>query len=362
MGFWDKLLGKEKRDYGGINDVEEINLETSSELSEELKKRVKGLLESGKNKKEIIDSLLSLGYSKKEINKLIISITKISKAEDLYPLTGQAFEDFLEKLFNYLGYLSIKTKTSGDQGGDLVLEKGKDKIVVQAKNFCDNLVSNKAIQEVFASKSYYNCNKAMVVTTSRFTKSAKELAEKNDIELWDKYKLTNIIKDTNFIWFPKETHLRKGERIKISGKYVENPPFSIKLKRIKQIGNVVNTNQITGHRSNVGELVKIGFEIKNISKEDWSVGSENSFLIDKSNKQHHSLKIGMSDDKEIYFIPYEHHDIYSDCILNFYLLFHKKALLNGVKRFVINICYTTPESYHRGSYKTENKIFKIGMD
>ncbi|MBW2990102.1 restriction endonuclease [Candidatus Woesearchaeota archaeon] len=362
MGFLKKLFGEEPSNEESYDeDVQEVDLEPTSEISEELKERIKKLLESGKDQKEIKKSLLGLGYSEKEVEKLITSLTKISKAEDLYSLSGQAFEHFLADLFTHLGYPSVKTKTTGDQGGDLVIKKGEDRIVVQAKNFSGNLVGNKAIQEVFTSKSYYDCNKAMVVTTSRFTRAAIELAEKNKIELWDKNKLTEIIDKTKFVWFPEEKHLRQGERLKISGISVENHPFAIKLRKIKQIGNVVSTNHMSGHQTKIGELVKVGFEIKNISDKDWAVGSQNAFLVDKSNKQHQAVKLGMEDDKEVYFVPYDYHEVYSGCSLRFNLLFHKKALLGGVKKFVINISYTTPEAYHGGTYETKNKIFKIEM-
>lgn len=37
-----------------------------------------------------------------------------------------------------------------------------------------------------ASKGYYNCDKAMVVTNSFFTNQAKTLASRNKVELWDR--------------------------------------------------------------------------------------------------------------------------------------------------------------------------------
>ena len=37
-----------------------------------------------------------------------------------------------------------------------------------------------------ASKGFYDSEKAMVITNSSFTKQAKELAKRNQVELWDR--------------------------------------------------------------------------------------------------------------------------------------------------------------------------------
>jgi restriction system protein len=109
---------------------------------------------------------------------------------------GGEFEDFLKKLFEALKYTVVQTKISGDQGADLVLLKDNIKTAVQAKKYTGN-VSNSAIQEVVAAKAHYLCEKAIVVTTGEFTKSAKELAISNKVELWDKDKLLEVLNQIN---------------------------------------------------------------------------------------------------------------------------------------------------------------------
>ncbi|MDR3492324.1 MAG: restriction endonuclease [Gammaproteobacteria bacterium] len=78
---------------------------------------------------------------------------------------GYEFEDFLVVLFTTLGYDVQTTKRSGDQGADLFAEKFGKKIVIQAKNYSDN-VGNAAVQQVLAAKTFYNCDESMVVTNS----------------------------------------------------------------------------------------------------------------------------------------------------------------------------------------------------
>ena len=105
---------------------------------------------------------------------------------------GIQFEQYLKNLFEKLGYLVEVTKSTGDQGADLILTKNNEKTVVQAK-FYSSSVGNKAVQEVVAALKFYNADKGMVVTNSYYTKSAIELAEANGIELWNKEVLENMI-------------------------------------------------------------------------------------------------------------------------------------------------------------------------
>lgn len=109
---------------------------------------------------------------------------------------GYQFENHLNKLFSSMGYAVVNTKLSGDQGADLIISKGGIKTVVQAKNQTSP-VSNVAIQQVVASVNYYAANKALVVCTSTYTKSAIELAISNNVELWDRQRLKQIVKDIN---------------------------------------------------------------------------------------------------------------------------------------------------------------------
>jgi hypothetical protein len=111
-------------------------------------------------------------------------------------MSGAEFEDFLVKLFTCLGYEIEQTGRSGDQGADLFLKRSDEKIVVQAKNYADN-VGNGAVQQALAARSFYGCDEAMVVTNSYFTGSAKELAEGTRVKLIDRDGLARHIDDYN---------------------------------------------------------------------------------------------------------------------------------------------------------------------
>jgi len=85
------------------------------------------------------------------------------------------FERFLEQVFNELGYAVEMTKITGDQGGDLIVSKGGYRIAIQVKGYFHSL-SNSAVQEAHTAKDYYGCHGSAVITNSRFTSGARDLA------------------------------------------------------------------------------------------------------------------------------------------------------------------------------------------
>ena len=60
----------------------------------------------------------------------------------------------------------------------LLLNKDGVKYGIQCKCYSQN-IGNKAVQEAFAGKTFYDCHVAAVLTNQYFTRSAKELAEHN---------------------------------------------------------------------------------------------------------------------------------------------------------------------------------------
>jgi hypothetical protein len=90
-------------------------------------------------------------------------------------LRSVEFEQFLEQVFGELGYTVETTKVTGDQGGDLIVSKQGCRIAIQVKGYF-NSVSNSAVQEAHTAKDYYGCHGSAVITNSRFTPSARDVA------------------------------------------------------------------------------------------------------------------------------------------------------------------------------------------
>jgi restriction system protein len=106
-------------------------------------------------------------------------------------LTGTDFEHFLAQLFQRQGYTVQRTGQSGDQGVDLILIRPDGwKIAVQAKGYIVSSVGNNAVREAFTGQAFYDCQECWVVTTSRYTKKAQEVADKVGCRLFDKHDIS----------------------------------------------------------------------------------------------------------------------------------------------------------------------------
>lgn len=141
--------------------------------------------------KPIIDECIRKLNERKYLDKLrkgeISKPPKYNIAQiDL--MDSAQFEDFIAEIFNSLGYQTKRTKLSGDQGVDVIANKGDKIIAIQAKHY-NQAVGNHAIMEVVAGAKIYNAALCYVVTNNYFTRSAKELANANNVILWDREKL-----------------------------------------------------------------------------------------------------------------------------------------------------------------------------
>lgn len=132
----------------------------------------------------------SLNQKKKEHTLSKSGIKQIDRID------GIQFEYYLSTLFKNLGYKVQVTEASKDYGADLILHKGEEKIVVQAKRYSKN-IGIKAVQEIVASKIHYKANAAWVVSNSFYTKSAKNLAQTTDVRLINRTELIDMILKMN---------------------------------------------------------------------------------------------------------------------------------------------------------------------
>jgi HJR/Mrr/RecB family endonuclease/uncharacterized protein (DUF697 family) len=107
-------------------------------------------------------------------------------------MSGEQFEEFLAECFQRLGYDVKTTPKTNDFGADLILTKGVTKTVVQAKRY-QGKVGNSAVQEVVAAIQYYGAQEAIVVTNSQFTTNARGLAKANNVQLWEREQLIDLI-------------------------------------------------------------------------------------------------------------------------------------------------------------------------
>lgn len=125
---------------------------------------------------------------------IIICIITKRNAEDYKALqkidamSGIEFEKMLKYHFEKAGYKVSLTPDTNDYGADLVMTKGGQKTIVQAKRYKGS-VNNSAVQEIVAAKAFYHADKCMVVTNSYYTENARNLAKANNVELWNRDRL-----------------------------------------------------------------------------------------------------------------------------------------------------------------------------
>lgn len=108
-------------------------------------------------------------------------------------MDGIEFENFCFNLLKDNGYSKLLlTKTSGDQGVDIVCYKDDVKFAFQCKCYSQD-IGNSAIQEVVSGRAFYDCDVAIVITNRYFTNNAIELAKINKVKLWDRDKLISML-------------------------------------------------------------------------------------------------------------------------------------------------------------------------
>ena len=139
-----------------------------------------------KPRKEIIDTKLSETTPQDN--------THTTKSQITYDdMTGEEFEKFCVVILSKNNFINVKqTKSSGDQGVDILAEKDGIKYAIQCKCY-SKPVGNHAIQEVYSGKDYYNCHIGVVLTNQTFTESAITLANKTNVLLWDRKVLNKLI-------------------------------------------------------------------------------------------------------------------------------------------------------------------------
>jgi restriction system protein len=100
-------------------------------------------------------------------------------------MSGEEFEDWLAALFRTAGWRVRHTRATGDFGADLILGRGGEEVVVQAKRQ-GRPVGVAAVQQAATARLHYGAGHAMVVTNATFTPAALALAKTNDVLLWDR--------------------------------------------------------------------------------------------------------------------------------------------------------------------------------
>ena len=134
-----------------------------------------------------------LYYSKnKEVKFILSSIgiwffeKGIYDAVDFDDMDGFEFEELTCDILVANGFeIAESTQNSGDFGVDVIAQRDGIIYAIQCKRY-NGPVGIDAVQQVYAGRDFYECNVAVVLTNSYFSKAAQRLADKIGVVLWDR--------------------------------------------------------------------------------------------------------------------------------------------------------------------------------
>lgn len=180
--FRNSVEYQQKRANSFLHDIEDCRKRFSQSTEEFAEKALTRVLNAA--------GLSNYNYTK---NKLIES-TQILDLSMVDVMEGHNFEFWCADLLRKNGFENVKvTPGSGDQGVDVLAEKGGVKYAIQCKCYSHDL-GNTSIQEVESGRVFYGCHVGVVMTNRYFTQGAKELAQKTGTLLWDRDYLESAIK------------------------------------------------------------------------------------------------------------------------------------------------------------------------
>jgi restriction system protein len=97
-------------------------------------------------------------------------------------MTPAEFEQWCAAGLARLGWRTRTVGGSGDQGADVIADRGGRRAVIQCKLY-QSPVGNKAVQEAYAAMTHYSADVAAVITSSGFTPSARRLSATTGVAL-----------------------------------------------------------------------------------------------------------------------------------------------------------------------------------
>jgi hypothetical protein len=141
-------------------------------------------------RKEIADSAGRLRAA--EIERL--SKAWLSNAEAYLQMNPQQFEGAIAELFRRLGYEVEQTPFSNDGGKDAIAKKDGKKYLIECKRYApDNSIGRREVQVFVAAMQDEKADGGFYINTGKFTRTAKEYAGINRIELYDRLALPLLV-------------------------------------------------------------------------------------------------------------------------------------------------------------------------
>lgn len=133
-------------------------------------------------------------YGRAKRCQLVSDVTQSSSASVLDTMSWQEFEMLVGEAFRQKGFAVTETGGGGADGGvDLVLEKNREKFLVQCKQWRAFKVGVEVVRELYGIMAARGATGGYVVTSGHFTRDAQAFAVGRNISLIDGGALRDLI-------------------------------------------------------------------------------------------------------------------------------------------------------------------------
>lgn len=124
----------------------------------------------------------------------------IRRLEQLQQLDPVEFEQFVGYLYQKQGFSVAMTPTSGDQGIDLILRKGRQMVIVQCKRYA-GAVGQPTVRDLYGVLMHNKADGAVLVTSGVVSRPA---------EAWAKGKPITLIDGPELLSWARRVHTQTG--------------------------------------------------------------------------------------------------------------------------------------------------------
>ena len=107
------------------------------------------------------------------------------------PENGHDFERWVAAQLAKAGWTASVTQASGDDGVDVIAKREGLTVAVQCKRYAGS-VGNKAVQEVYSGMRHLQLDKAVVISTGKYTKAAQNLASSTGVLLLGEHDIPHM--------------------------------------------------------------------------------------------------------------------------------------------------------------------------
>lgn len=123
--------------------------------------------------------------------RFVRQITTNFRLSNIDTMDGLAFEKYVASILKKQGYSNISLTEQFDYGVDIIATKNGIRWGIQVKRY-SGLVKAEAVRQVVTGLRVYDCDRAMVITNSVFSRVAVQLADRNDCVLVDRSGLAKM--------------------------------------------------------------------------------------------------------------------------------------------------------------------------